>query len=333
MWFKNLQVYRLTKELDLSAELLDEKLEEYAFEPCGSQDQHSYGWVPPLGEQGTMNVHSSNSYLMICAKRQEKVLPAAAVKERVLDQVKVIEARDGRKLSRKERDEIKDNVTMEMLPKAFAKSSLQYAYFAVREGLLVINASSVKRAEEMIDALREALGSMAVIPITPKNIPLQTMTQWLLSTDAPHGFHFGGLCELKNLAEEGSTISCKQQDLLSEEINSYLKNGLMVTKLELLYKDRIECVVDEKLAIKRLKFTDVIQEKAADENAEDAVEQFDIEFALMTLELSEFIAQLVTAFGGENQEYMDNPDKLLKEKLIQAENAEFEDLAQSMDEV
>ncbi|NRB37490.1 MAG: recombination-associated protein RdgC [Pseudomonadales bacterium] len=318
MWFKNLQVYRLTQTFDLSPEELDEKLDEHVFEPCGSQDMQSYGWVPPLGEQGVMNVHACNGYIMICAKRQEKVLPAAAVKERTLEQIKLIEAKDDRKLSRKERDEIKDNVTMEMLPRAFAKSSLQYAYFALNEGLLVINASSVKRAEEMIDALREALGTMPVIPLSPKNIPLQTMTQWLLSAEAPAGFNFGGICELKDMAEEGSVIACKQQDLLAEEINSYLSNGMSVTKLELLYKDRIECVVDEKLGIKRLKFTDVIQEKAADENAEDAVEQFDVEFTLMTLELSIFIHDIIEAFGGENQEYLDNPNKLLEEKMVAA---------------
>lgn len=319
MWFKNLQVYRLTKPFELSADALDAKLTENVFEPCGSQDLSSYGWVAPLGEKGVMHVHASNGYMMICAKRQEKVLPAAAVKERVLEQVKLIEAKDDRKLSRKERDEIKDNVTMEMLPRAFAKSSLQYAYFAVREELLVINASSIKRAEEMIDALRESLGSMPVIPLSPKHIPLQTMTQWLLSGDAPAGFEFGGQCELKNMAEEGSVITCKQQDLLAEEINSYLSNGMAVTKLELLYKDKVECVVDEKLGIKRLKFTDVVQEKAADENAEDAVEQFDVEFALMTLELSQFIGDIVEAFGGENKDYIDNPEQLLKEKMVAAE--------------
>ena len=38
MWFKNLQVYRLTQAFDLSPEELDAKLDEHVFEPCGSQD-------------------------------------------------------------------------------------------------------------------------------------------------------------------------------------------------------------------------------------------------------------------------------------------------------
>ena len=88
--------------------------------------------------------------------------------------------------------------------------------------------------------------------------------------------------------------------------------------VELLYKDRVECVVDENLRIKRLKFTDVVQEKAASEKAEDAAQLFDVEFALMTLELSSFIAAIIEAFGGENQDYLDNPNKLLQEKMVSA---------------
>jgi recombination associated protein RdgC len=322
MWFKNLQIYRLTKALSFSSEELDEKLEEQAFEPCGSQDLTSYGWVAPLGSQGVQYIHAANGYTMICAKRQEKILPASAVNERVLEKAQIIETQEDRKLSRKERDAIKDDVMMEMLPRAFVKSALQYAYIAEREGLLIINAGSVSRAEEMIDGLREALGSMPVIPLAPKNIPLQTMTQWLSTAKAPHQFEFGGICELKNLSEEGSVISCKQQDLLSDEINSHLQNDMAVTKLELIWKERVECVVDEKLAIKRLKFLDVIQDKAADENAEDAAQQFDVDFSIMTLELSNFISAIIEAFGGENLDALDDMDKLVDEKIMAAIKSE-----------
>ena len=47
MWFKNLRVYRLTREFTLSAEQLNELLEPDTFTPCGSQDMARYGWVLP----------------------------------------------------------------------------------------------------------------------------------------------------------------------------------------------------------------------------------------------------------------------------------------------
>jgi len=38
-----------------------------------------------------------------------------------------------------------------------------------------------------------------------------------------------------------------------------------------------------------------------DEEHEDPVVQFDSDFAFMTLELSKFVDELITAFGGENE--------------------------------
>jgi recombination associated protein RdgC len=57
-------------------------------------------------------------------------------------------------------------------------------------------------------------------------------------------------------------------------------------------------VLAEDLSIRRLKFLDVIQEEAAEAEAEDAVTRFDVDFALMSLELGRFIPRLLELFGG-----------------------------------
>jgi recombination associated protein RdgC len=97
MWFKNLQLYRFTKPFELDAESLGRQLSEYSFTPCGSQDSSRSGWVPPLGRHSSEFVHASNGYLMICAKRQEKLLPAAVVNEALEEKVLQIEERETRK--------------------------------------------------------------------------------------------------------------------------------------------------------------------------------------------------------------------------------------------
>ena len=75
MWFKNLQVYRFNQPFELDAATLGQQLEQQAFEPCGNQDMMRSGWVSPLGRHGSEFVHATNGFLMICAKRQEKLLP------------------------------------------------------------------------------------------------------------------------------------------------------------------------------------------------------------------------------------------------------------------
>ena len=44
LWFKNLMVYRLSREISLRAEEMEKQLASMAFTPCGSQDMAKMGW-------------------------------------------------------------------------------------------------------------------------------------------------------------------------------------------------------------------------------------------------------------------------------------------------
>lgn len=298
MWFKNLRLYRLTEEWTLSPEQLNEKLAEFCFNPCGSLDPMRYGFEAPLGRHGSEFVHVTNGYIMICAKKQEKILPGGVVKEQLEEKVQAIKDAESRPVGRKERDTLKDEIIFSLLPKAFTRSSLDYAYIAPQDGLIVVNAGSAKRAEDLLSKLREALGSLRCLPIAPKNIPTQVMTQWLREGEAPHQFTLGEEVELL-ASKDGRIVRCKKQDLTASEIRSHLDSGMHVNKIGLVWKDAISCIIDDQLAIKRLKFEDVISDKANERNPESKAEQFDADFAIMAMELKIFIAALLAAFGGE----------------------------------
>ena len=300
MWFKNLRVYRLTREFSLDAEQLNELLEPAEFTPCGSQDMARYGWVPPLGRHGSQLVHSTDGNLMVCAKKQEKVIPAAVINEKVEEMALAIAEKEARNVGRKERQNLKDEVLLEMRPKAFARSRLQYAYIAPKDGWIVVNASSAKAAEELLENLREAISSLSVVPLSAKNIPQQSMTHWLTAPEAPTHFEFGSECELRDPQESGSVIRCKNQDLCAEEIHNHLVAGLQVHKLGLVWREGVELMVDDQLAVKRLKFSDAVTEKADNVDADNAAQRFDVEFSVMALEISALLKDLLTAFGGLN---------------------------------
>ena len=299
MWFKNLQAYRFTKPFELSVETLNEQLTEFTFVPCGSQDLWRSGWTPPLGRHGSELVHVTNGYLMVCLKRQDKLLPPAVINEELEEKALAIEESEMRKLARKERQTLKDEIIFSLLPKAFARSSLHFAYISPRDNLLVVNAASAKRAEELLSELREAVGSLSLIPLTAKHEPIEVMTQWVNSGHPTDGFELGEECELRDNADVSSVIRCKNQDLAATEILNHLKKGMHVSKLAMSWRERIEFVLDDKLVVKRLRFSDLVLDKADESNAEDVATQFDVDFSIMTLELSEFFKALVSAFGGE----------------------------------
>lgn len=299
MWFKNLIVYRFTKPFTLAAEQLAEQLAALPFRPCGSQEVSRVGFVPPTGEDGDY-VHQASGYIMICIKKQQRVLPAAAITEAVEEKIKALEAKEGRKVGRKERQQIKEELTITMLPKAFTRSSRLYAYIAPQEGRLIVNSGSTNQAEELLVTLREALGSLPVIPASCNSTPQQIMTHWVKDQPAMTGFTLGYECELRDPGEDGGVIRCKNQNLAAANIINHLEEGMLVSKLAMVSETGIECIVDENLTIKRLKFGDMIQEKADAEDPENAEQQFDVDFTIMTLEITLFLNQLFAVFGGEN---------------------------------
>ncbi len=299
MWFKNLRLFRLTEEWTISTEELNTKLAEFCFNPCGSLDPLRYGFEFPLGRHGSEFVHVTNGYIMICAKKQEKILPSGVIKEALEEKVQAISDAESRPVSRKERDALKDEIIFSLLPKAFTRSSLDYAYIAPNEKLIVVNSSSAKRAEDLLSKLREALGSLRCLPISPKNLPTQAMTHWLRESKAPHQFELGEEVELQ-ATKDGRVVRCKKLDLTAAEIRNHLDSGMHVSKIALVWKESISCIIDDQLGIKRLKFEDVISDKANDRNPETKAEQFDADFAIMAMELNHFINALLAAFGGES---------------------------------
>jgi recombination associated protein RdgC len=293
MWFKNLVIYRFNVPVNADdIAKLAERMAAFKFTPCESNQLASMGWVPPLGNNGTDLVHAASGNVMICARKQQKILPAGAVNELLEERVIKIEERDGRKLSKKERRDLKDQISYELLPKALTRSTLLFAYISPKDGMLVVNSSTHKIAEELLALLRETLGSLPVVPLATKKVPYCSMTDWLIGI-TPAGFTVGGDCELRDALEEGGSAILKNQGLHSDAVFCLAKE-MLVRKLALSWSDRIECVVDDALVIRKLRFSDIVQEKA-----EDPAAQFDTDFSIMALELSEFIKALVDALGGK----------------------------------
>jgi len=299
MWFKNLAVYRFTEPFTLSSEDLEQQLQQQPFRSCGAHDEFSVGWTPPLGKASDAMVHVSNGFMMLCAKKEEKVIPASVINEMLQEKIAEIEEQEARKLPQKERGRVKDELIFELLPRAFSFSRKTYAYIDSKGGWLVVDAASPKKAEDLLSQLRKSLGSLPVVPIGAGVKPAAIMTQWLLENVSPSDIVVEDECELRSQEEEAAIIRCKRHDLALPEIKNHLDSGKQVIKLAMSWADRLSFVLDDNLAVKRLKFLDLIQEQAADIEAADEVEQFDADFSIMTAELAQFFPRLIELFNVE----------------------------------
>src|SRR5690606_34386204 len=117
MWFKNLLIYRVRDELRWSDDELEAALAQTPFQPCGSQDLAKIGWVPAMPESDLLS-HQANGCTLVRLRKQQKILPGPAVAEALDAKIKEIEREQARRVFRKERKELKEEIITSLLPRA-----------------------------------------------------------------------------------------------------------------------------------------------------------------------------------------------------------------------
>lgn len=299
MWFKNLQIYRFTRPFDVSLEDLEKQLEALPFTPCGSQEQSKFGWVSPLGKHGQAMTHVAGEQILLCAKKEDKMLPGSVINDMVAEKAEAIEIEQGRALKKKEKDALKEEIIVDLLPRAFSRFQQTFAWINPKDGFIAVDASSAKRAEDLLALLRKTIGSLPVVPLAMTTPPELTLTEWLKEGAAPAGFQLEDEVELRSALEHGGIIRAKQHDLLSEEIKVHLEADKLVTKLALNWAETISFILSDDMSVKRLKFSEELREQNDDVTNEDVAARFDADFALVTGELSRFVPDLIEALGGE----------------------------------
>jgi recombination associated protein RdgC len=300
MWFRNLLVYRLTQDLPFVADELQAALAAKPARPCASQELTTYGFVAPFGKGADAPlVHVSQDFILIAARKEDRILPGSVVRDALKEKVEEIEAEQMRKVYKKERDQLKDEIIQAFLPRAFIRRSTTFAAIAPKQGLILVNSASPKRAEDLLSTLREAIGSLPVRPLTVKMAPTAVLTEWVKTQQAAEHFTVLDECELRDPQEDGGIIRCKRQDLTSDEIQLHLSTGKQVTQLSLAWQDKLSFVLDEKMIVKRLRFEDLLQDQAEQDGGDDDLSQQDASFTLMMLTFGEFLPQLFDALGGE----------------------------------
>ncbi|MGH8558817.1 MAG: recombination-associated protein RdgC [Methylococcales bacterium] len=299
MWFKNLALFRFSEPFSTTVDEFENRLAALVFRSCGSLELSTIGWFPPLQPGGSQLVHAANGFLMICACKEEKVLPPAVVNEMVTEKIAEIEDKQQRPVRRKERESLRDEVTFDLLPRALSFSRRTYAYIDPKGGWLIVDSGSSSTTDEFTELLRRSLGSLPIAPPKTRENPVSVWTRWLSEKNSPPGIALENECDLRATAQERNIVRCKGQDLFSEEIQAHLDAGKECIKLALTWGDRFTFTVDEDLNIKRLRFLDLIQEQADEIDTTSKSDLFDAHFSIMSLELAGFLPDFLELFGGE----------------------------------
>jgi recombination associated protein RdgC len=299
MFFRNIQLFQMTSPLTDSQQQIEEKLALRPLVPCPAASYHSSGWVPVI-ENGRL-VESAGAHHMAVQGIEERVLPGSVIKRAAKAKAAEWEKQRGFKPGRKLMREFTEQVTLELLPKAFVRPKSVRGWIDVAAKRIAIDSTSAARADAWICQLRDAMdgGLPEIAYLGSGKRPGAVMASWLMAPDCvPNGFVLGDSCQLAGTADK-SAVRFTHHPLNTGQVRMLIEQGFTPKNIELVWNNRVSLVVTDKLDLRKIDFLDVDEAKSAggDQTAE---EQFTADFTLMAGILSPMVSDLLKAFDIES---------------------------------
>ena len=296
--FKNLIVYRIGPGWAANSAELEAGLEKMVFVECGATQPVSAGWAPPRGVAHAPLLESVGGQWLMKLVVEQRVLPSAVVKRRVDERAAQIEQATGRKPGKKQQKELKEEVMLDLLPQAFTKQAAIRVWLNPKDRLLLIDASSPAKADDVVTQLVKAVDGLALTPLHTAQSLAAAMSEWLTTGEAPAGFSVDRECELKSPDETKSAVRYARHALDIEEVRQHIANGKVPTQLALTWQGRVSLLLTEAMQVKKIAFLEGVFEGGSKPKKDEA---FDADAAIATGELGKLIPDLIAALGGEHQ--------------------------------
>ncbi len=295
MLFKALSVYRLQADLSFTKDTLEEALGAHKFVPCSALQTESFGWVSPYDDDRM--VASVGGQHLIVLQVEKKKVPAALVKQKLAIRVAEIEDTEGRQVGRKEKKELKEAITDELLPTTPPKQSRLAVWVDTEKGRIAVGSASANGAELALNILGSALDAYPALPLTTVKVAGDVMREWLAEGLCDGDFELGDECELQ-MAEGGATVKYARHNLDTPDVKQHIEKGKGVVSLGMTWSDELRLSLFSSpvaLQLKKLAFldTDTAAEEGEDKNA-----RIEGQLVLESGTYSKVIDQLVEAFGG-----------------------------------
>ncbi len=292
-------IYRMTAGWPAAVTTLEEAFEEARFTECGASQEKSVGWVEPRGHEHGALVEVVGGQWLMKLMIEVKVIPASVVKRKVQEQLDHIEATTGRKPGKKERRDISEDARLALLPVAFTKQGSVQVWVDPTAGILVTDAGSQGKADEVMTWLIKAVDGLVVQLINTQTSPAAAMALWLSTKEGPPDFTVDRECELKAADESRAVVRYTRHALDTDEVSQHIAMGKVPTRLALTWSDRVSFVLTDTLQLKKVSFLETVFEGASSAPGDTQEDNFDADVAIATGELRKLIPDLLEALGGE----------------------------------
>jgi recombination associated protein RdgC len=297
MNIKNARIYRLSAPLPVTADTLEQALSEFKARPLSAQESAHVGFCPPLHASiKPLVTELLNGVLVVAVKRTEKLLPAAVINEELQPLVTAAEQEKGRPLSRKEKQQLKEELQLSLLPRAFSRSTVTRAYIDMAGNQIIVDTASASKAEDVLALLRKAIGSLPALPWLDSNKLHSQLQLWLQNQSLPAELTLGHNALLKAPDEEGAKAQFANHLLSADEVQSHLQDKL-VTKLQLSKAEVCDFTITDDGAITGIKWADAITAQNDEMGWDDLQARLEADAYLLATELRRVMASIVGVVG------------------------------------
>lgn len=290
--FKSLTVHKINAPAILDYAEVASKLQEAAFVAGGAQQEKSFGWVPPRGEEHGAFVESINGQWLALFKIQTRTVQSDALKARIAIMSEAYESTNGRAPGRKMLREMKEDALMEMLPNVFPREITVPVWIDPAGGRVSIGSTTQSKVDEVVSALVRSIPNLAIEEVTERDKTVAAMRVWLMleaDQPMPDGMSLGNQCVLRQDGESKATARFSNQNLACDEVRQNLRTGKDPLALGLSWGEHVDLVLHSSGRLKSIRLSSELQPDAAAKEAGS----LDADFTLFTATMGPVIEQLV----------------------------------------
>jgi len=255
MWLKQFQVFNFS--FDFLQDLAP-NLEHHHLSPCPAHARMTHGWKI-LNEQ-TYSI-SINQFHRCLFGKEERILPAAVIHNEIEKRLKS----QGETLKRHEKQQLKQDVEFDLLPKAFCIQKKVNLVFDQKRQRMLIEATSPAQTDMILAYIYKTLGqSASMTPFNPIDNLNALWQKWLHNpASIPHFLQFSDRMQWIDADNPQKQIRCQGLDWSLDQ-QQWLEQGLIPKELSFVWREQIQFTLGPKFTFKRVQALENLTEQDSD---------------------------------------------------------------------
>lgn len=257
MWLRQFQVYNIS--FDFESDLAPH-LSEHALAPCPAHARTSFGWKTVAPDQFSQNIQS---YSFCYFGKEERILPQSVVNHTIENKARELSSARGFPLKRHEKQQLKQDIEFELLPKAFCVQKKQIILFDQIRKRMFIQSTSQQQLELIISLIHKTVPqAIEINPITPKDDFIMQWQKWLREPQSlPSFLQLADRLAFVDEDNQRKQIKCQGYNWEEDSAHTWIEQGLIPSEMSFVWREMIQFHLNPQFGFKRVQALPSLKEQ------------------------------------------------------------------------